>query len=151
MLRAAEPLIRSGALALVVLDAVGLPFGGVLSPLFRLSRQALRHGADDRAGTAVVLLTEVRRGTTSSLGSCIALRLCIERRAYCFDPGPRPPFDLTGYRIEVQLGKVKFPEPTPSCEDGSSSELVGRRASPWKGAVDRPCVVDVVHREGVVG
>jgi len=101
VLRVAEPLVRSGSFALVVLDAIHLSVGGVLSPLFRLSRQVARRG------TAVVFLTE-RAGQWASLGSCIALRLCIERRSYCFEPGPRPPFDLTGYRIEVQVGKAKF-------------------------------------------
>jgi hypothetical protein len=98
--RAAEHLVRSGAFALVVLDAVGLPGRGVTSPLFRLSRLALRKRA------AVVLLTD-HPDQVLSLGSAIALRLCIERRSYCFDPEPKPPFDLTGYRIEVEVGKTR--------------------------------------------
>ena len=41
------------------------------------------------------------------LGSAIALRLRIERRSYCFEPEPRPPFDITGYRIEVEVGRTR--------------------------------------------
>jgi hypothetical protein len=98
--RAGEQLIRSGALALVVLDAVRLPGKGVTSPLFRLDRLAQRHR------TSVVLLTD-SADRVSSLGSAIALRLRIERRAYCFEPDSRPPFDITGYRIEVEVGKAR--------------------------------------------
>lgn len=98
--RAGEHLIRSGALALVILDAVQLPGKGVTSPLFRLNRLALHYH------TAVVLLTD-QPDRVSSLGSAIAMRLRIERRSYCFEPEARPPFDITGYRIEIEVGKAR--------------------------------------------
>lgn len=121
--RAAEHLLLARAFALVVIDAVGLPGRGIASPLYRLSRLALR------SRTAVVLLTD-HPERVSSLGSCVALRLCIERRAYCFEPSPRPPFDLSGYRIEVHVGKAKFAAPWGASRDGGA--------------------VDVTHRGGLV-
>jgi hypothetical protein len=99
--RAGDSLIRSGALALVVIDAVGLPGRGASAPLFRFGRLA------EQTQTTVVMITD-HDDRVSSLGSAVALRLRIDRRAYFFEPEPRPPFDVTGYRIEVEVGKSRF-------------------------------------------
>jgi len=116
--RAGETLLRSAALALLVLDAVGLREWGVTAQLFRLAHLAAH------VSTAVVLITD-RGQRTCSLGSAVALRLCIERRSYCFDPEPRPPFDLSGYRVEIQVGKTRH------------------------GPIKEPCTVEMRSREGL--
>src|SRR5579884_3851309 len=163
-LQVAETLIRSGRVAIIVIDSVaalvpkaelegqvGDPFVGLQA---RLMSQALRKfaGLADRAGTAVVFLNQIRErvgamfGPAETTSGGRALRFYASarlevRRTETLKEGDRP----IGQRVRVRVAKNKL---APPFREAELEILFGRGINTAASLLDAALASETLSRGG---